>query len=140
MANTGRREYDREIDPVVQNVIEQTVADTRHILRNEFTAALVDMANKMTALANTIAEGNLQSVQDQSEVKAKLDNVCKIIEGPPAMLDRIVKLEGNDITGAAVASAINQQREDFRNALKWATTTIIATLLLIAAVLGVVLG
>ncbi len=75
----GRRSYDREIDPVIEVFLEARLAATRHLLRDEFAAALVGVTNKLDLLTDEVRAArrhdDLADVRESTrdELLARLD-------------------------------------------------------------------
>lgn len=108
MSEAGRRSYDRDVDPIVETFVERVVGETRHLLRNEYTAAVVALGNKIDALADQVGDANLQSVQDHARVTAKIEDLDRSVKGLQPLKQRVTDLEGHDRADAAVAAAIDK--------------------------------
>lgn len=110
----GRRAYDRNIDPMVEVVIDQRIADSRHFLRSEFTAALISLTNKITELAGTVAAGNLQSTREHAENKACIEELRRDIAELKPLGARVTALERHD----DVDTARDEEREKLQATLE----------------------
>lgn len=110
-SSSGRRAYDRDIDPVIAMAIDAVVADTRHLLRNEFTAAMLDLSNKISALGKSVTEGNFQSAAEHAEVKAKLDTAITDIGELKELAPRVSSLESEDMADERASKAVVELRK-----------------------------
>jgi len=109
--------------------IETTVRDTRHLLRNEFTAAMLDLSNKIIAVDVKVTEGNAQSSIEHEHVKGKLDAAIGDIAELKALTPRVSSLESEDMADDRAAVAVAELR-------KW----MLGLAGLIVAAAGVIVG
>lgn len=138
-APAGRRAYDRDIDPMIEVVLDQRIAETRHMLRNEFTAALVDMASKLTQVANAVAEGNLQSTREHAENKACIEELRRDVAQLKPLFGRVNRLERHDDVGEAREQGRDEILAKIDRGRKWMIGTAVALAGVIVAATAVLL-
>lgn len=64
-----------DIDPVIELFVQEQIAEVRHLLRGEFTAALLGVTTKLTELSTTIATRDLRAAQDMARLEKKLGEI-----------------------------------------------------------------
>lgn len=142
--HAGRRSYDREIDPVIENFIEARITDTRHLLRNEFSVAMLNLSNKISELSAAVAASTLQSTKEHAEVHAGLDELRREILGVKEtahpLVARVVELERHDDLGEARQETRDALLASLEKGRRWMIGTAIALAALIVSVAAAVIA
>lgn len=141
-SHRSRRTYD-DILPVVMLKVEEKVAETRHLLRNEQVTATVSLTNEISALRAQVADGTLQSTREHAEVKACLEE----LRGTVAELKGTVDRQGSRLTVVERHDDIDDAREKTRDDLiakidsarHWAIGTALSVLGVVVAATAVIL-
>lgn len=106
-----RRHYERDVDPTVETFVEQRLRETRHELRNEFTAASVGIVNQIAALSKTVAEGQLQATREHAEVNGRLSQLQRDVGVLQPLAGRVTVLEGAEAADLAVSVALKEFKQ-----------------------------
>jgi len=109
------------------------------MLRNEFTAALVDMASKLTQVANAVAEGNLQSTREHAENKACIEELRRDVAQLKPLFGRVNRLERHDDVGEAREQGRDEILAKIDRGRKWMIGTAVALAGVIVAATAVLL-
>lgn len=96
-----RRSHD--VDAAVQLFVQDTVADTRHALRND-----------IAALGTKVETAALLSTREHAEVKATLDQLLAAVEMLRKLEPRVTALEQKDAAESAAADAVDRLRRQQR--------------------------
>lgn len=135
----GRRAYDT-VAPAISLAIEETVGETRHLLRGEFTAALLGLSNKVDALAKAITEGTLQSTREHTEVKASVDELRQDVVDLRELVPRVSELERHDIDATARNETQEKILKHVEQGRRWLIATCIAAVSVVIAAASVLLA
>lgn len=67
--SAGRRQYDGDLDPIIENRVQEVVRDTRHELRSD-----------IAALAAQQASAALQATREHGEVQAQIQSLAQTVQ------------------------------------------------------------
>lgn len=118
MTDHPRRRSTDQIDPVIELFVQEQISEVRHLLRGEFTAALVGVTNKITELGDQLTTRDLRVAQDAARLEKRLGD-----------------LQAQDAMSTAVASALEKARTSNRNWMLGLAGLIVATASVLVAVL-----
>lgn len=135
----GRRAYDN-LEPVVEVFVEKTIGETRHMLRGEFTAALIGVSNKLTELAHTVTEGTLQSTREHAAVKSCIDELLNDVTELKALVPRVTDLETHERVDQARTSTQDAILMRLEQGRRWMIGTSIAVTAIVISAAGVLVA
>lgn len=98
---SGRRDYDRDIDPVIVNYVEGRFREHRHAQRDE-----------LAVIGTQIATAALLSTKEHAEVKGSLDLLLAAVTDLRKLEPRVAALElaeAKEQTAAATTERLRDQ-------------------------------
>lgn len=134
----GRRAYD-SVAPAITLAIEETVGTTRHLLRNEFTTALLGLSNKLDALNTTVTEGNVQSAREHAVVQQCIADVQADIAELKELTPRVIDLEKHDVGETARNETQEKILRRLEEGRRWMIGTCVAVIAVVLAAAGLLL-
>lgn len=138
MGDEPRRRATDVVPPEVILAIEDVAGRNRKTLRNEFVAAIAEIAGRLTSLETQVAANTLQSTREHTEVKAELQRVGRGFEALEPLTQRVTELEERDHADHAVAAALKDVAEQSqRNADRIRNAAIGLAMLIVTLTLGV---
>jgi hypothetical protein len=75
LAEQPRRRVTDGVDPDVMLAIREQAADNRHVLRNEMTAAMLELRNAIHDVGQKVEVGNLADVTERARMAATLESL-----------------------------------------------------------------
>lgn len=133
----GRRASDREVDPVVESFVERRLSETRHMMRSEFTVAMLEVTNKVSRLADSIGQHQLREAERTTSFAMKLDQISADVT---EMKPRVESLILNDAGEQASNTARSQLLDRLDRNRKWAIAQTVAFAGVVVALVAVLLA
>lgn len=134
--STGRRAYDREVDPVIETFVERRLGETRHMLRSELTVAMIDVTNKITGLAASISDHQIEEARRSTVTTEKLDQIGRDLGDMKPKVEALILTDASDHASSTTRDQLLDRLDRTR---KWAIAQTIAIVAVIVTVLAIYL-
>jgi hypothetical protein len=136
MAEHPRRRLGDNVDPEIRLAISDEVSETRHFLRNEFTAELVKLRADLAAIGQMVQAGNLAQVTENARMQATLEEVKRDVLELKTLPPRVTILEAKTLAAEEVA----ELRDKLADNRRWLiAAVVIPSLLLVLTLLTLIL-
>jgi hypothetical protein len=138
----GRRDYDRQIDPLIEMYVEERLRETRHELRNDIATLATNQA--ASALQATKEHGEVRSEiqgvrNDVAALRRDLTDVLPLRDTVADLKHRDDMEEARQVTAVEVLAEVRKNRIQTRNFMVAVTGVVVSLLVGTAGVLVVVL-